>query len=125
MEYKKLLELSSKLLDNELIHFKWDDSKLMEKYSLTEEEYYEILPDRKPEIMAYERAKDIYQINAKEFGIEPQEFATTEEILRANDEIVDKLYLQRKKRIRLHDTKRKNRKNASRWMSPLHVWRMV
>lgn len=97
MEYKKLLELSSKLLYEELVRLKRDDEKTMKEYSLTKEEYYEILPGRKPEILAYERAKDIYQINAKEFGIEPQEFATTEEILCANDKIVNELYLQRKK----------------------------
>ena len=92
MEYNKLLKIVSELLYDELIRLDKDDAKVMRKFSLSEEEYYEILPDRKPEAIALRHAKEVYQNNAKELGVEPKEFDNIDEILEENSKIVDELY---------------------------------
>lgn len=97
MEYNKLLKIVHELLYDELVNLKRDDKKTMEKFSLSEEEYYEILPERKPETIALRNAKEVYRNNAQDLGVEPKDFDTIDEVLKENSRIVDELYAKAKK----------------------------
>lgn len=97
MEYNKLLKLASELLHDELVGLGRDDEKTMKKFSLSEEEYYEILPERKPEAIALRNAKEVYRNNAQDLGVELKDFDTIDEVLKENSIIVDELYAKAKK----------------------------